>query len=173
GDVDGFLIRSHLAEVAVGAVVVAFIIAGPCNRHYAISHRSDHPLNHVDVAPTSLGLAGLTPPDTMQGFDYSPLAVPRGQLEDAPDAAYLQSVVPTGHGPSVDLPWRGLLTRDGWKYVALAGQPMMLYNLREDPYEQVNLAWHAHASGIRRRLNGQLQDQIERTGDRFSLPAFG
>ena len=29
-----------------------------------------------------------------------------------------------------------MVTRDSWKYVVLEGQPWMLHNLNEDPYEE-------------------------------------
>ncbi|MEM6392294.1 MAG: sulfatase [Planctomycetota bacterium] len=152
------------------SIHVPFIVAGPTNRHYGLTHTRDHCINHVDVAPTTLGLAGITPPDSMAGTDYSPLCQPGGNLDAPPDSAYLQCVIPTGHPPSIDLPWRGLLTRDRWKYVALEGQPMMLFNLNEDPYEQTNLAWHAHAAPHRKRLNDRLQQWIDDTDDTFALP---
>jgi len=80
--------------------------------------------------------------------------------------------VPTGHGPSIAYPWRGVVTADGWKYAALEGQPMMLHDLNEDPCEQVNLAWHSHARNRARELNELTRQWIERTGDTFTLPAI-
>ena len=152
------------------AIGVPFIIGGPSRYHYSWRHRHPGLMNHVDVAPTSLGLAGIDAPPSMAGYDYSG-CVNRGRsTENAPTQAYLQNVVPTGHGPSMDLPWRGVTTADGWKYVALQGQPMMMFDLNEDPYEQVNLAWHAHASKRRRALNDLTRQWIERTGDQFDLP---
>ena len=152
------------------AIHVPMIIGGPCRYHYQWQHDNNAPINHVDLAPTTLGLCGLDTPDGLPGFDYSGAVHAERRRDDKPDAAYLQCVIPTGHAPSIDRPWRGLLTRDGWKYVALSGQPMMLFNLNEDPYEQVNLAWHAHAEHRRRELNDRLRQWIDRTGDRFVLP---
>ncbi|NGP45267.1 hypothetical protein G4V62_09985 [Bacillaceae bacterium SIJ1] len=40
----------------------------------------------------------------------------------------------------MDKPWRGVVTVDGWKYVCFEGVPWLMFNLNEDPYEQVNLA---------------------------------
>ena len=134
--------------------------------------------NHVDLLPTTLGLARLPVPEGLPGHDYSwvarepPGGRARQQIEAAPAEAYLQSVIPTQHAPSVDLPWRGIVTRDGWKYVALEGQPYLLFNLNEDPYELANLAHHAHARVKRRELNERLRAWIERTGDTFRLPDF-
>ncbi len=154
------------------SIRVPFIIGGPKDRHYSLEHRQDAVVNHVDVAPTTLGLCGIPAPDTMQGYDYSNRLHKRNKADDEPDSAYLQCVIPTGHGPSIDLPWRGVVTRDGWKYVALEGQPFMMFNLKEDPYEQVNLAHHAHARHHRARLNALTAQWIEKTGDSFELPQF-
>lgn len=63
------------------------------------------------------------------------------------------------------------MTRDGWKYVTLEGQPWLMFNLGEDPYEQVNLAFEPRYRSERDRLRAELAGWIDRTGDRFSLPA--
>ena len=48
---------------------------------------------------------------------------------------------------------RGVRTRDRCKYVCLEGQPILMLDLNEDPYEMTNLAqW------------------LEKTGDEFPLP---
>ncbi len=104
-------------------------------------------------APTTPGIASAT-----------------GRSCDAPDSAYLQLVVPTRHGDSVDRPWRGVITRDGWKYVVLEGQPWLMFNLNEDPYEQVNLAHNTRFAKQRRVLHERLARWIEETGDEFALP---
>ena len=130
---------------------------------------SDAPLNHVDIGPTSLGLCGIEVPDWMPGTDYSH---PRQRklAGDEPDSAFLQLVVPTGHGNSVDRPWRGVATRDGWKYVALEGQPWLMFNLAEDPYELANLAHNTAFRAERQRLQERLAGWIDETGDVFALP---
>ena len=79
-------------------------------------------------------------------------------------------MIPTGHGDSIDRPWRGLVTRDGWKYIVLEGQPWMLFNLNEDPYEQVNLALNRKYASQRERLQTRLARWIQETGDNFKLP---
>jgi arylsulfatase A-like enzyme len=133
------------------------------------SGRVDVPVNHVDIAPTTLGLCGLNVPEHMEGTDYS-ACFAGGEVPAEPDSAYLQLVVPTGHGDSIDRPWRGLVTRDGWKYVCLAGQPWLLFDLNEDPYEQVNLALNSRWHSQRRRLQDRLARWIAETDDRFELP---
>ncbi len=121
------------------------------------------------LAPTTLGLAGLEIPDWMAGADFSACRV-RGRELDAPDSAYLQLVEPTGHGHSVNRPWRGVVTADGWKYVCLEHQPWLMFNLNEDPYEQANLAYNNAFARERRRLHDRLNQWIADTGDTFAMP---
>ena len=87
-----------------------------------------------------------------------------------PDSAFLQCVIPTGHGDSVDRPWRGVTTVDGWKYIVLEGQPWLMFNLNEDPYELANLAHNTRYRTERGRLHERLAAWIDETGDTFELP---
>jgi hypothetical protein len=43
-----------------------------------------------------------------------------------PDSVYLQNVIPTGHPDSINTPYRGLVTRDGWKYVCFENRSWLL-----------------------------------------------
>ena len=124
----------------------------------------------MDIAPTTLGLCGIDPPDRMRGHDYSGHRLPSRSSANAPDSAFLQCVIPTGHGDSVDRPWRGVVTLDGWKYVALEGQPWLMFNLNEDPYELANLAHNTRYHVERKRLHDRLAQWIDGTGDTFALP---
>ena len=152
------------------AVRVPFIVGGGRRYEMKAGTRVDAPLNHVDVGPTSLGLCGIEVPDWMPGTDYSHHRLRKMPTGSEPDSAYLQLVVPTGHGDSIDRPWRGIVTRDGWKYVALEGQPWLLYNLNEDPYELANWAFNTRYRSERRRLHERLAQWVDETGDVFALP---
>ena len=149
---------------------VPFIIGGGPHRYHHDSGFHEVPINHVDIAPTSLGLCGLDAPAWMQGTDYSGYRLRGKEVSNEPDSAYLQTVVPTMHGHSVDRPWRGIVTRDNWKYAVLEGQPWLLFNLNEDPYEQANHAHNSLYHGERRRLQARLAEWIDHTGDSFRLP---
>lgn len=131
---------------------------------------TDIPLNTVDLAPTTLGLCNIEPPAWMQGTDLSWRRRTFRPPAEPPDSALMQIVIPTGHGDSVDRPWRGIVTRDRWKYVALEGQPWLMFNLNEDPLELVNLAHDTAFDEQRRRLQARLQRWVEETGDHFPLP---
>ena len=135
--------------------------------------RVPHPLNTVDILPTTLGLAGIDAPAFLEGFDFSPL-FRRQPLASAPPAsAYLQNVVPTGHPDSADRQYRGVLTADNWKYVCTEEGDWLLFNLNDDPYEECNLAFNTKAARKREELRQLTRDWIERTNDggfRFPYP---
>ena len=159
------------------SIRIPFVVGGVQPRYGGRSGRVGALVNHVDVAPTTLGLCGVDKPDWMRGTDFSGYRLPGGQtgvrgrdVKDEPDSAFLQSVVPTGHGDSVDRAWRGIVTRDGWKYVALEGQPWLMFDLNEDPYELVNLAHNTIFRAERKRLQDRLGQWISDTGDEFRLP---
>jgi arylsulfatase A-like enzyme len=129
------------------------------------------PLNAVDIPATTLGLCGIARPDWMHGTDYSHYRVHRaGRQVVEPDSAYLQSVIPTGHGDSVDKPWRGIVTKDGWKYVCFENMSWLMFHLAEDPYEQVNMAHNSKYKAERTKLIRRLKDWVGDTKDRFPMP---
>jgi arylsulfatase A-like enzyme len=152
------------------SIRVPLIIGGLHPRYEGRGGRPDAVVNHVDVAPTTLGLCGIDAPDWMRGHDYSGLRLPGRPRGPEPDSAFIQSVIPTGHGDSVDRPWRAIVTRDGWKYVILDGQPWLMFDLNEDPYELANLAHNSRYREQRQRLQARLAQWIAETGDAFPLP---
>jgi arylsulfatase A-like enzyme len=152
------------------AVRVPFVIAGTVPFYGLRGGSAPAPINHVDIAPTTLGLCGIDAPREMPGTDYSGYRIPGRPIQNEPDSAFMQLVKPTMHADSTDRPWRGIVTRDRWKYVVLEGQPWLLFNLNEDPYELVNLAHNSRYHAERRRLQEHLRDWIARTGDHFRLP---
>jgi hypothetical protein len=54
--------------------------------------------------------------------------------------------------------------------VCLEGQPLMLFNLNEDPYELANLAFLDEFNDKRAELQARLARWIDETGDTFVLP---
>ena len=57
------------ASIYEGSVHVPFVIAGPQLRD--VSGAVTLPTGHIDIAPTLLGLVGITPPATMKGRDLT------------------------------------------------------------------------------------------------------
>jgi len=160
------------------SIRVPFIMAGGSpfygkRRSFSASDGQSRTLiNHVDITATTLGLAGIDKPSYMAGTDYSGLYLTTRPAPTIADSAFLQSVIPTGHGNSVDRPWRGVITTDGWKYACLEGQPFMLFNLNDDPYELANHAFNTAFKTQRKRLHDRLAQWITDTGDTFTLPAL-
>ncbi|MBV9036133.1 MAG: sulfatase [Acidobacteriaceae bacterium] len=126
--------------------------------------------NHVDIAPTTLGLCGITKPDWMRGTDYSHYRIDKPAPGPEPDSAYLQLVVPSGHFNSVNTPYRGLVTKDGWKLICTENFTWLLFNLNEDPYEEANQAQNNEYRAERKRLLTRLKQWIGDTEDKFRIP---
>ncbi len=144
-----------------------FIISGGYSAYQPwLSGRLPVVSNHVDIAPTSLGLCGIRKPAWMEGTDLSHHRLHERAAGPEPDSAYLQCVVPfLGHPP-----YRGIVTRDGWKYVCFENQSWLQFNLNEDPYEEMNLAHSYLYSVERRKLIGRLKQWVNDTDDRFPIP---
>ncbi len=161
------------------AIRIPFIVGTP-GRSHQIAIQNQTLINHVDIAPTTLGLCGIGKPPSMEGRDYSPQLLSFTMRFDRPfreqpapeaaDSAYIGIPVATGHPDSIDRPWRGIVTQDGWKYVVLEGQPWLMFNLNEDPYEGVNLAHNNWYKQQRKLLQARLAQWIEDTSDKFTLP---
>jgi len=155
------------------SIRIPFILGGGVP--YTGGRRSgqvDAPISAVDILPTTLGLAGLPKPETLPGFDYSGYLWKRTPvpLPDEPDSCYLQHTQHKKLYDGLNLPWRGVVTRDGWKYVCIPDAPFGMWNLNEDPYELANLAFNQRFIEKRRELQSRLARWIEETGDSFSLP---
>ncbi len=149
------------------AIRIPFIVRSAGER---LRPETDVPLNHVDIAPTTLGLCGIEVPAWMEGTDFSYDVVPgRPEPDAVPNSAFLQH----SHRKRFDClnrVWRGIRTRDGWKYICLEGQPIMMFNLNEDPYEMANLAFLDDYNDERAALQAELARWLRVTGDDFPLP---
>ncbi|MCF6177647.1 MAG: sulfatase [Victivallaceae bacterium] len=146
------------------AIRIPFIIGG-AKRLAQLSE--DVLLNHVDIAPTTLGFCGIDIPGFMRGFDYSGLWGKRN-LDNVPEEALLQEcgglsqIHPEG--------WRAIVTRDGWKYAVTPDAPWLLFNLNETPDELYNLVYVTHYYQKRRELHNRLQILLDKVNDNFKMP---
>jgi arylsulfatase A-like enzyme len=139
--------------------------------------KTDVVMNHVDIAPTTLGLCGIHVPDWMVGYNYSHVCKKAGDvlpshIPEEPDSVYLQQIPRKYHLHSVNQAWRGVLMRDGWKYVCMPGQDWLLFDTKSDPYEMANLCHDIAFSKQRERCHARLSQWIVETGDRFEMPAL-
>lgn len=147
------------------------------NSHISVGE-VDYPLNHIDIAPTSLGLCGIDTPQAMVGYDFSHLVVhpsrqfPRHKAAKtlAPETALLQQIPRKFHSNSVNRAWRGVVTRNGWKYVCTPRNDWLLFDLNEDPYEMNNLCYNTLYQSQKEVLHAELARLLKETGDEFPLP---
>lgn len=153
------------------SIRIPFTITGELARYQQRGNgTTDAFLNAPDIAPTTLGLCGIRKPEWMQGADLSWLRLVGRERQAKPDSAYLQTVIPTGHGHSVNKPYRGVVTVDGWKYACFEGISYVMYNLSDDPYEQVNLAHNNRYTAERKKLIARTRQWAADLGDTFVFP---
>jgi len=154
------------------AIRIPMIFSGGLPAYDGLKHgRVSAPMSQVDIAPTTLGLCGIQKPDWMEGTDYSHYRIAKQAQGPAPDSAYLQNVVPTGHPDSINTSYRGLVTNDGWKYVCFENYSWLMFNLNEDPYEEANLAQNNIYRAERKKLIERLRQWVNATGDKFAVPS--
>ena len=153
------------------SIRIPFLIHGGVPYAGLRSDALDVPLSAVDILPTTLGLAGAEKPPELPGFDWSPYHRSDCEgLDGEPDSVYIQQCVRKKGVDGIDRAWRGVVTREGWKYVCLPHAPFVLFNLNEDPFETANLAFNTRFMAERERLHARLAQWIADTGDRFDLP---
>jgi arylsulfatase A-like enzyme len=162
------------------SIRIPFIVARVGGHQKMRTGVSSAVLNHVDIGPTSLGLCGIEKPAWAVGFDYSSHCLRGGEARPArgvgaeadgePSSAYLQQIPRKFHRHSVNRAWRGVVTRDGWKYVCTPRNDWLLFNLNEDPYEQANLCYDTVYQAEKEACHRELAGWLEETGDDFELP---
>lgn len=160
------------------SIRIPFIVSNVGANVHMKSADTDVPLNHIDIAPTTLGLCGIEIPTDMQGYDYSHLCLKENNpyyhaaQKEAPKSAYLQQIVRKYHPHSINKQWRAVVTQDGWKYVCLPNVDAMLFNLNEDPYEMANLCYDSVYQEKKEELHQLLAEYIIDTDDEFVLPSI-
>ena len=74
---------------------------------------------------------------------------------------------PAGHA---QYSLRGLVTRDGWKYVCFENRSWLQFNLNDDPYEEMNLAQLNRYHPEHKKMIARLKQWVADTGDKFAIP---
>ena len=137
--------------------------------------RADALVNNTDLAPTLLELAGVTPPDFMQGRSLLPIL--KGRVpEDWRGSTYYRYWMNYAHH---DVPAHyGVRTKD-FKLIFFYGLPLdapgakaaattpgwELYDLREDPDELRNVYGEADYAGVVEELKAELLRLKTEVGD--------
>lgn len=134
------------------------------------ANKSSAMMNTIDIAPTTLGLCGIKTPLSMEGFDFSQhiLNPSLVDTDKEPDAVLLQHIYPKQFD-CLDRPWRGIVTRDNWKYIVIENQPIMLFDLNEDPYELNNLVYLPQYKKKKEELARKLEILLNRAEDAFKV----
>ena len=122
-----------------GSVGVPLVLRGP---DIPAGHVESRPVSLVDLYPTILDMAGLTPEADRPGTSWLPLLA--GEAGDRPDWAFSEF-----HGNFFPDDWY-MLVRDDYKYIHYVNHAPSLFDLAADPQELTDLADRPeHAATVR------------------------
>jgi arylsulfatase A-like enzyme len=120
--------------------------------------RNDDIVLNVDLAPTFCALAGLTPPSSMQGRDFSPL------LRGATPVDWRRDFLHQFKWSSEIIPASESVCSKEWKYIRwIVSGAEELFDLRNDPKEMCDLATaptHAAELGRLRARLATLKQEV-------------
>ena len=114
-----------------GSVGVPLIVRGP---GIAAGRTVENPVSLVDMYPTIMEMAGLDTPKELPGESWLPLA----RVDGSPSQRR-QYVFSEFHGNFFHHAWY-MLVKDGYKYTYYVNDRPTLFDLRNDPTENVDLA---------------------------------
>ncbi len=129
---------------------------------------SDVMLGAIDLYPTLCGLAGIPVPAGCAGRDLS--AVVRGEPLDGPEHQFLMHIAKShasgGMNHAAPL-FRGIRTP---RYTYACGEigRWCLYDNREDPYQQRNLADDPSRGALMSELDGEVLRYLRAARDRYA-----
>ncbi len=111
----------------------------------------------IDLSATVLDLAGIDPPQTIQGTSLLPLLnSSEGDIRDAALIEYYSNENPFPWTAQLD--YRVVVTNE-YKYIKwLRFDEAELYNLAEDPTEKTNLIDNPEYESVAKELHNQMED---------------
>lgn len=124
----------------------------------------------VDMMATLLDLCGLPLPDGVNSQSYLPVL--DGRADTARDAIMYQVFTQTDGSPGEFAPFaeRGIRTQD-WLYVRHKDHRLMLHDLVQDWYEQVNLVDDPKYSKLLDSFDSRIEAHMLETGDDWDMAA--
>ena len=128
---------------------------------------SDILFSAIDIYPSLCGLAGIPVPQHCEGRDLS--AAMRGQKIRGPESAFLmhiQKFNSEGGADNAAVIFRGLRT-DRYTYAVADDGRWILYDNREDPYQQHNLIDDPGRMALMRDLDGLTLEWMKKASDPF------
>lgn len=135
---------------------------------------NDELASNMDIFPTILDLLGVELPGDgeMSGLDGTTLlpamdasAGNAGTVGGSDEAPLREDLLLEFHGLRFLYSQRGLVTRDGWKYIFTPGDRDEVYDLNRDPGELDNLIDQPQAKQRVEELRRRLEEAAARAGD--------
>jgi arylsulfatase A-like enzyme len=119
------------------------------------------PFGTPDIYPTLAGLAGIKPPENLDGMDFSELF--RGKTRTAPrDYVYMEMAYAYVPWPG----WRAIRTKDHM-YARTLEHPWLFYDLASDQWETNNLVG-ANSNQVK-EYDLRLANLMKASGDSWSV----
>ena len=138
-------------------------------------------VSQIDLVPTFLDMMGEAIPRELEGESLLPVLRGDATLEkndvfvqwnegDGRHAGEWETDIPREEIERVaEMPWRSVVSAEGWKLNLSPGDQCELYDLNSDPYEQTNLFDERGQRDRKRDLADRIRRWQERTGDSVSL----
>ncbi len=131
-----------------GSVRVPLAMTGP---GIVAGQRCRNLVSLIDLCPTFMAMAGLTPRTTLDGESLLPLAY--GQTGSSRDCAYACYM-------GISLNTSGYMLRRGrWKYVVYVGYPAQLFDIEADPAELDDRS--GREPDVLRQLDAELRGIVD------------
>ncbi|GHB98896.1 sulfatase family protein [Cerasicoccus arenae] len=129
---------------------------------------TDALLDVLDHQPTLLELCSIECDGALEGLSFK--AAAKNNAVDADYAALLACYHPFGEYERRNggQEYRGLRTQR-YTYVETRGEPWLLYDNDNDPYQLLNLVSNPTHSDIQHRLSSLLHAKLDSLGDRFEI----
>lgn len=149
------------------AARIPFLVRWP--GHTVEGQECDVCLNTPDVAPTLLGLLGLTAPEEMEGMDVSARVL--GKPGQEPEFAFMQGM---GHtwAWTDGAEWRAVRTKRYTYARYLKDGSEHLYDNISDPNQLQNLAGETSTQPVVRELRDAMADKMRGLNDEFQVCTY-